>query len=414
LNPAKGRNRTAPSRAKRETSRAKHETQALQSLAKKRLAFEPLLAQVVAGVLHAHGPRAQAAGAGDPPEGPTREQNWIEVGSGLGQFRALLPSDVLGFVTHTELSSALARGFRERHPQARVLAADVERLPFEAESVDAVLGLCAFDSFAAPVNAVREIGRVLRAGGRFIHFLDAATNVEPILIDLVGADRLPLPNFLADAALLEPALLNLNDLGHLCGPFHDLLSVPVEHFELVTAMLARAGHPIATMLQGYSAPFLKRPFDALLAARAFVALTSDLKNSRPMNQALTSVVSTLRQPPYSRHMPFELAAHSSMAHFESRLKGYFGTDFGFAPRLSAVVYARAFEPNRGEPLRAHVRRVGIVQNSTSWPAPVGIPALQLKSDLPSSEAPGATSDSHILREAAVYAFVAEKTNAGLP
>jgi hypothetical protein len=177
-------------------------------------------------------------------------------------------------------------------------------------------------------------------------------------------------------------------------------------------MLVKAGHPMAAMLKGYSAPFLKRPFDPLLAARAFVALTSDLRNSRPMNQALTSLVSTLRHPPYSQYIPFELLAHSSVAYFESSLNRYFGAEFGFLPRLSEVVYARAFDLNRGEPLRAHVRRVGIVQNSVSWPAPVGVPARALKGDLPSPEMPEATPDSHILREAAVYAFVAERTSAG--
>jgi SAM-dependent methyltransferase len=401
---AKGCKRTAPSRAQRET-------QALQALAEKRRAFEPLLTQIVAGVLHAHGPLADAVSAGSPTGHQQREQKWLEVGSGLGQLRALLPSEVLDFVTHTELSKSLARGLVERYPEGRVLAADVARLPFESESVDAVLGLCAFDSFPAPAKAAREIGRVLRAGGRFIHFLDAATNIEPILSELVGTGRLPLPNFLADAALLEPALLELNELSHLCGPYHDLLSVPVKNFVLVTAMLVRAGHPMATILEGYSAPFLKRPFDSLNAARAFVALTSDLRNSRPMNQALTSLFSTLRRPPYSQYIPFELVAHSSLSHFESSLRGYFGDDFGFVPRLSAVIYARAFEPNQSEPLRAHVRRVGIVQNSMSWPAPVGVPARQLKMDLPSSEMADATPDSHILREAAVYAFVAERSGA---
>lgn len=399
------RKETAPSRAQRER-------QALQSLAEKRRAFAPLLTQIVAGVLHAHGPDAGAAATGSRPQVHRRERKWIEVGSGLGQLRSLLPPDVLDWMTHTELSKSLTRGFIERYPEARVLAADVRRLPFDSEGVDAVLGLCAFDSFPAPAKSAQEIARILRPGGRFIHFLDAATNVEPILVELLESGRLPLPNFIADAALLEPALLELGELSHLCGPYHDLLSVPVENFELVTAMLVRAGHPMARILEAYSAPFLKRPFNALLAARAFVALTSDLRNSRPMNQALTSLVSTLRRPPYSQYIPFELLAHSSLAHFESSLKGYFGADFGFVPRLSAVVYARAFEPSRGEPLRAHVRRVGIVQNSVSWPAPVGVPARHLKLDLPNLEVPDPTPDTHILREAAVYAFVAERTAAG--
>ena len=397
--------KAAKSRKKNARSRAQRETAALEALAGKRRPFEPLLAQIVAGVLHAHGPQPDSGGL---PANQNREQNWIEVGSGLGQLRSLLPPAVLDFVTHTELSKSLAKGFIERYPEARVLAADVAHLPFENGDVDAVLGLCAFDSFPDPASAAREIGRVLRVGGRFIHFLDAATNVEPILIELVGRDRLPLPNFLADAALLEPALLDLDELRHLCGPYHDLLSVSVQNFELVTAMLLRAGHPMAKLLERYSAPFLKRPFDSLLAARAFVALTSDLRNSRPMNQALTSIVSTLRQLPYSRCIPFELLAHSSLAYFESSLNRYFAADFGFVPRVSTVVYARSFDPSRDEPLRARVRRVGIVQNSVTWPAPVGVPARDLKTDLPSPEMPTATPDSHILREAAVYAFVAEK------
>lgn len=383
-------------------SQAERDTRALESLARKRRGFETQLREIVAGVLRF--PMSQSEDFQDR----SREQKWIEVGSGLGQLRSLLPADVLDQVVHTELSESLAEGFRQRHPGASVQSADVTNLPFESASLDLVLGLCAFDSFPDGAAASREIARVLKEGGRFIHFLDAATNVEPILNELVAGGRLPLPNFLADAALLEPALLDLDQMGHLCGPYHDLLSVPFAQFELVVLMLSRAGHPMVKMLERYAEPFVKRPFDALSAARAFVALTSDIKNSRPMNQALTSLVSTLRQAPYSQQIAFEMVAHSSLAHFKDRLDGHFDIKSGFSTRLSAVVYSRIYEPNQGEPLRAQLRRVGIVQNSEHWPAPVGLPVARLDPSQPDPEQTSATPQSHILREAAVYCLVAER------
>ncbi len=391
------------------TSRAAREERALQSLANKRQAFVPLLRQVVDAVLHAHAPvtvRDSAALSSS-----AHQPRWVEVGSGLGQLRALLPAHVVDWVTHTELSAALSRGFAQRHPDAQVLAADVTQLPFADASVDVVLGLCAFDSFPAPERASREIARVLRPGGRFIHFLDAATNVEPVLTKLVNARRLPLPNFLADAALLEPALFDRHNLGQFLGPYHDLLSVPLSQFDVVTHMLSQAEHPMAEMLTRYASPFLEQPFDSLAAAKAFVALTSDIRNSRPMNQALTSLMSTLKQPQYAQRVPFELKAHSSLAHFESQLVRCFGEEYGFSPRLSTVVYARSFEEDRQASLRALVRRVGIIQNSEDWPAPVGVPVHELKPDLAPSGPGNATLQSHVLREAGVYCFVSERSAA---
>jgi hypothetical protein len=135
-----------------------------------------------------------------------------------------------------------------------------------------------------------------------------------------------------------------------------------------------------------------------------------MKNSRPMNQALTSLVSTLRQPPYSQQIPFELTSFSTLAHFQARLERHFGTDFGFESRLSSVVFARTFEPDENEALRAHARRVGVVRNSLDWPEPVGLPVSELHTDFSCSTPPEATPQTHVLREAAVYCFVAERTH----
>lgn len=391
---------------------ARGEKQALESLGQKRQPFEPLLRDVVAAVLHAAGPQPEGVAAEAliaSGERPTpRNQTWVEVGCGLGQLRTLLPPEVAPRVTHTDVSEWLVRGLQTKFPEARAMTADVNRLPFEAGSVDAVLGLCAFDSFPEANRAAREIARVLRPRGRFIHFLDAATNIEPVLTHLVANGRLALPNFFADIELRRPDLLEAVQVEHLVKPYHDVLSVPIAQFAAVVELLQRAGHQMAPMLQRYLTHFTTQPFLLLPAARAFVELTSDPAVGRPMNQALMSLFTTLKQPPYSDHLGFDLQAQSSLAYFKATLERHFGPALGFEVRVSTVVYARAYEANSDEPLRARVRRVGIGQNSLEWPAALGVPASQLKPDLASPEPNGATPETHVLREAAVYCLVSEK------
>ncbi len=411
---AQTRYKNRPKPNKQKAARiARGEKQALESLAHKRRPFDALLKEIVAAVLYAESPTPRGGSSSDSsPEESANGEIWVEVGSGLGQLRALLPPEILSRVVHTDVSEWLVRGLVEKFPEARVATADVARLPFETGSVDVVLGLCAFDSFPDPVRASHEIVRVLREGGRFVHFLDAATNIEPVLSKLVATGFLPLPNFLADIALGRPDLLALDQVGHLIQPYHDVLSVPLAQFTAITEMLQRAGHPMTAMLHRYMAVFLKQPFEALPAARTFVELTSDPAVGRPMNQVLMSLFTTLQQPPYSEHMRFDLRSHASLAHFKATLERHFGPEFGCELRLSTVVYARSYEADEREPLRARVRRVGIGQNSVEWPAPLGVPTCRLKPDLPSPEPDGATVQTHLLREAAIYCLVAEKVVGG--
>lgn len=377
-------------------------TAALSSLASERRPFEPLLKRVVEAVLHQHGPKGAAAAS------------VVEVGSGLGQLRSLLPESILESVTHTELSTKLTQGFLQRHPDAKVLTADVAALPFDSGSVDAVLALCVFDSLSRPGLARDEVRRVLARGGTFVHFLDAATNIEPILRQLMDAGRLPLPNFLLNTSTLLPAALDLESFRRLLHPYIDLLSVPMRQFEGLLEVLTRAGHPMKEMLERYARPFLIRPFDSLAAARAFVALTGNGEGSRPLNQALTSLVSTLRDPAYSSRIPFDLLPHSTLTHFQQRLEELFSEREGFSQRMSRVVYARAFEKNDQDALRAHTLRVGSIQSSRNWPAPLGTPAEALHPEAAPAVEADSSPSTHVLREAAVYCFVAEKVaGAGL-
>lgn len=390
---------------------ARGEKQALESLAQKRHPFEPLLRDVVASVLYAEGPKARTPLSSQEPRLGAHDSTWVEVGCGLGQLRALLPTDIRDWVIHTDVSEWLVRGLLDKFPDARALTADVVKMPFETGSVDALLGLCVFDSFPDPTRAATEIARVLRPGGRFIHFLDAATNIEPLLLALVGRGRLPLPNFFADILVRRPDLVEEVLVGHLVQPYHDVVSVPLSQFTAIAEMLQRAGHQVAAMLDRYLRYFLRQPFELLPAARAFVELTSNPEVGRPMNQALMSLYTTLQRPPYSEHLRFDLESHSSLSYFKTSLEQYFGSAFGFELRYSSIVYARAYEPNLEDPLRARVRRVGIGQNSLDWPAPQGVPAQQLKPDLPSPEPNGAAIETHVLRESAMYCLVSERCEA---
>jgi hypothetical protein len=230
------------------------------------------------------------------------------------------------------------------------------------------------------------------------------------LRQLIEVERLPLPNFFADTSMQQPALIDLETFRRFLHPYIDLLSVPIREFEGLLEVLARAGHPMKDMLERYARPFLIRPFESLSAARGFVALTGSSRGSRPLNQALTSLVSTLRDPAYSSRFPFDLQPHSTLTHFQQRLEQIFCERAGFSQRMSSVVYARDFERNEHEPLRAHTLRVGSVRSARDWPAALGTPAEALHSEAAPVLETALSPSTHVLREAAVYCFVAEKVS----
>src|SRR5215217_1586950 len=72
---------------------------------------------------------------------PTPPGALVEIGAGGGQLREWLTPELAADTIHTEPSEPFVRAFRERHPGANVLRAEASALPFEAESVGAVLAL---------------------------------------------------------------------------------------------------------------------------------------------------------------------------------------------------------------------------------------------------------------------------------
>src|SRR4051794_5882470 len=98
----------------------------------------------------------------------------LEIGAGTGANVDLYPAAVSELVL-AEPAEPMARRLEAKHPQATVVHAPAEALPFEDDSFDTVVStlvLCTVDS---PERALGEIERVLKPGGQLLfleHILD--------------------------------------------------------------------------------------------------------------------------------------------------------------------------------------------------------------------------------------------------
>ncbi|NVJ00715.1 methyltransferase domain-containing protein [Myxococcus sp. AM009] len=88
----------------------------------------------------------------------------LEVGTGTGLALPGYPDTVTAVTAIDVDEAALARAQRRR-PDARLLYASVESLPFPDASFDAVVSSLVFCSVEAPARALAEVLRVLRPGG---------------------------------------------------------------------------------------------------------------------------------------------------------------------------------------------------------------------------------------------------------
>jgi SAM-dependent methyltransferase len=108
-----------------------------------------------------------------------------------------------------DLSSAVLREARQRHPGLRVVRADARRLPFADAVLDGVVSTSTLDHFHDPADlegSLQELGRVLRPGAELLLTLDNPWN--PLL-----AVRNALPHALRTAVGLTPYYV-----GYTCGP----------------------------------------------------------------------------------------------------------------------------------------------------------------------------------------------------
>ena len=127
----------------------------------------------------------------------------------MGQGQLPLLAAHAGLVAGIDFVPAVVAAAVARHPRLRAVLADVRSLPFATGAFDAVVSTSTLDHFPAPADipvALRELHRVLAAGGRLLMTLDNRAN--PVV---AVRNALPFP-------LLERAGLVPYPVGATCGP----------------------------------------------------------------------------------------------------------------------------------------------------------------------------------------------------
>lgn len=112
----------------------------------------------------------------------------LEVGAGTG---ANLPFYRMEAIEGLDLADpALSRRLCGERclggVSVRGRCADVQELPFPAASFDTVVSTLVFCSVDDPLRGLREVRRVLRAGGRYL-FVEHVLPTSPVLARLAGA-----------------------------------------------------------------------------------------------------------------------------------------------------------------------------------------------------------------------------------
>jgi len=185
----------------------------------------------------------------------------LDVAAGLGTSALRIATVTEASVHGVDLSVALVAAATERARSSGLAdrvtfgVGDAEHLPIDDHSVDAVICECALCTFPAKVDAVREMARVVRPGGR--------VGIADVLMD---RSRLPAEldtlaarvACLADARTLEENLRLLEDAG--LG-----IEAMERHDEALCAMLDRIDARLAAVRMAF--PAAAAPLDPIRARR---------------------------------------------------------------------------------------------------------------------------------------------------
>ena len=168
----------------------------------------------------------------------------------------------------------------------------------------------------------RELARVLRPGGRFVHWLDMSTALGDILGALATTEFVPLPNVFSDpSAAAWP---------------EDMFLAPRRELQLVASILVANRHPLAAPLMQYLGIYTKPPFVLATAVAEFIQL-QESGEIRAALKAMFRAAFELAPPELKPELArFQGRPFSSAFHFEQRLKRWFTPEAGFDVELSGI------------------------------------------------------------------------------
>jgi ubiquinone/menaquinone biosynthesis C-methylase UbiE len=138
----------------------------------------------------------------------------LEIGGGTGANLHLYDDDVRA-LTITEPEAPMLRRLQrraaEQAPQAMVLRAPAEDLPFEDSSFDVAISTLVLCGVSDQPRALRELRRVLRPGGRFL-FIEHVRSDDPKLAR--HQDRMnPINRFVVQCDCNRPTLSSIEQAG---------------------------------------------------------------------------------------------------------------------------------------------------------------------------------------------------------
>ncbi len=183
-------------------------------------------------------------------------------GSGLAlSFAAKRRADVWGVDATPELV-AIAQ---ERAPRATVQVADIEALPFEAESFDIVVAFNSLQYAAAPMNALGEFRRVVKDGGAVLigQWGDVARCETEQLFKALRALAPPPPGTPAPLALSGDGALESRLTEARLNPFAwGEAPAPFVYRDLETAWRAMiSAGPLVRVIEVAGEPAVRKVFE---------------------------------------------------------------------------------------------------------------------------------------------------------
>jgi ubiquinone/menaquinone biosynthesis C-methylase UbiE len=92
----------------------------------------------------------------------------LDVGTGAGVLIPLIEAYRPSLILACDLAEEMLERVRRKHPQVRVIQADITLAPLQAESVDAIFMNAMFGNIADKPAACREVARTLRPGGLLV------------------------------------------------------------------------------------------------------------------------------------------------------------------------------------------------------------------------------------------------------
>lgn len=164
------------------------------------------------------------ASASFPNEGPI-----VEIGSGLGFTGQAVPAELRARYIQTEIGVENCHVMSQAEYALPTVSARAQQLPFAAGSVGAIVARNVLDAVDTAAT-LREVSRVLRPGGVFVHMRDHRPSLSWIYNQAVIArDRRLVPHFddmgrfiqyrnMSTAAARRLALQFDYDVDTLCNP----------------------------------------------------------------------------------------------------------------------------------------------------------------------------------------------------